>query len=217
MDGFQNHKCRLLSGETGVKNALPNKQPGTLPHGKCLAERFAANGKPGNQRCDATDTSTNTLHIKRLLEPGHDHCAAVLPLTMPQMSPTTSLQTLDTRLALRSRISASFAPLFPVGRHGVKGLGIGGCDRYADDIKYDAKADKRHQDQNRDSYVPHRRACSPTPGSASPRRRWPGKTPVWANGTGRFHFYWLSALFSSFSKEGPSIKWTFPIRDTLGD
>ena len=36
--------------------------------------------------------------------------AVVVPLTMPQMSPTTSLQTLDTRPAFRSRTSASLAP-----------------------------------------------------------------------------------------------------------
>ena len=36
--------------------------------------------------------------------------AAVVPETMPQISPTTSLQTLETWLAFRSSISASLAP-----------------------------------------------------------------------------------------------------------
>ena len=33
-----------------------------------------------------------------------------VPETMPQISPTTSLQTLDTRSAFRRSFSASFAP-----------------------------------------------------------------------------------------------------------
>ena len=36
--------------------------------------------------------------------------APVAPLTMPQMSPTTSLQTLETRPAFRSSISDCLAP-----------------------------------------------------------------------------------------------------------
>ena len=36
--------------------------------------------------------------------------ALVAPETMPQMSPTTSLQTLDTRSAFRRRDNASLAP-----------------------------------------------------------------------------------------------------------
>ncbi len=49
--------------------------------------------------------------------------ALVVPLTMPQMSPTTSLQTLETLLALRSRERASLAPFTFRAAMEWKGLG----------------------------------------------------------------------------------------------
>ena len=49
--------------------------------------------------------------------------AAVVPLTMPQISPTTSLQTLETRPALRRSISASAAPFSLWEAMEWKGLG----------------------------------------------------------------------------------------------
>ena len=39
-------------------------------------------------------------------------------------------------------------PLFPVGRHGVKGPGVRGGDCHADDIKHDAQGNKRHHDHH---------------------------------------------------------------------
>ena len=40
-----------------------------------------------------------------------------------------------------------------MGRHGVKGLWISGCGSNTNDIKHDAKSNKKSQSQNRDSYV----------------------------------------------------------------
>lgn len=75
--------------------------------------------------------------------------AAVEPLTMPQISPTTSLHTELTRLALDSRRMGLLAALFLMGGHGVKRLGVGRRHRHADHIEHDAQGDKRRQHKAR--------------------------------------------------------------------
>ena len=91
----------------------PVYHTGALVDGHGFAQGLAADGNAGDQRRGPMEISTEV--VLRSLCRWVTITAAVEPLTMPQMSPTTSLHTEDTWLAFCSRRMAALAP-FPCGR-----------------------------------------------------------------------------------------------------
>ena len=71
-----------------------------------------------------TTVDTTILRQPKLFCSSTTMTVAVEPLTMPQMSPTTSLQNEATFSALRMRYSASFAPLTRCAAIELNGLGF---------------------------------------------------------------------------------------------
>lgn len=88
--------------------------------------------------------------------------AAVEPLTIPQISPTTSLQREETLLDIFSRRMASRSALFPMGRHGMKRPRIRRRDGHANHIEHNTQCDEDHQHQNRDPYAAILQRCRGT-------------------------------------------------------
>ena len=147
MNGFQNHTCKLLSAVEQVQKApRPIDHLGAALDGKGLAQRLSADGKPGDQRCDGHGHQHRT-HIQRRLEPGHDHRRSAAADDAADVAHYIVADT-GHPAGTAQQHQRLLGPLFPVGRHGVKGLGIGGGDRYADDVKYDAQGDERHHDHH---------------------------------------------------------------------
>ena len=109
-DPFQDQEITSLfmSGKNVKHPAYNLQHRRALLNGKGLSHSLSADGQPRHQGRHSqgrpTDAKLKVSCSRRTIT------AAVVPLTMPQMSPTTSLQKLETWLARRISRSASRAP-----------------------------------------------------------------------------------------------------------